>query len=318
MYNKTKPMMEHINKFDEHKKLYELKSWFNYKYEELSKDIKNMYDRISDDIEKSPIQFKFNIYPPNGMYIKGPFGMTLSFYGKKGDTPYVWLSDGTNVGKYDKYEDMDEFVSSDEYKYFIKGKSLDDFRNKKARDIVKAGKTANIGERDALFVEYLKYAEPTKVSNKQDASGPWSTSGTSITTYKYDIEKIVKAWPETDYAKSDNKAVQEIYDKLLSQDTYVTDLGSLDADVRTELEENPYVDVWIRDGKLKITMYSLNDLWSDRLLDLQDTVAKALGHDRTYGGGLGRDRVLEYKLGYNNKGIVNELTIKVETRIYHN
>jgi hypothetical protein len=187
--------MKHLKLFEEYRALNELvgkKSKYDDSHEKASDELKKFWAAVTSLVEASPITFSLS-QMPDYIQLEGPFGVYLRFgfdSDTKPNTFYV-------MGKKFKLENESaeklfrELKKSIEFKYFLKGATQEKLKADKLKKVIKSisGDTAID---DSKIMDFLYYSDPKTIVDKADTSGPWSTSGTSIETYIYDLEPLVE------------------------------------------------------------------------------------------------------------------------------
>lgn len=173
-------------------------------------DVRMLYTEMMKLAEESPITFNVNITSRSSseyFYMTGPFGLSMDIGTQIEKTPsspgynpnYVKTGvymriDKTKIVSKDPVDLLKRIKKSMEFKSFIKGDKVEKLRDKQLKDILKKIKSST--ERDLterLLVDYIYYMEPAVQRDKEDNSGPWATSGTSITTRVYDLKPVMDA-----------------------------------------------------------------------------------------------------------------------------
>jgi hypothetical protein len=202
-------------------------------------DVRMLYTEMMKIVEASPITFSVNATSYSDttyFYMTGPFGLRMEIGTKKEKAPdspsynpsYVKTGlymriEKTEIVSKDPEDLLKRIKKSMEFKSFIKGDKVEKLRDKQLKDILKRMKAST--ERDLterLLVDYIYYMEPTVDRDKEDNSGPWATSGTSITTNVYDLK------PFMDAMSLDMSSESEVSD-------FVTMIDDLKDDINTRL-----------------------------------------------------------------------------------
>jgi hypothetical protein len=209
-------MLKHLKLFEEHRALNELvgkKSKYNDSHEKASDELKKFWTAVISLIEASPITFSL-IQMPDYISLEGPFGVYLRFGFDSKAKPNTFYVEGDKF----KLENVSaeklfrELKKSMEFKYFLKGVTQEKLKADRLKKILKS-----ISEDTAIdvkkVIDFLYCSKETRIEVKKDTSGPWSTSGTSIDTYIYDLE------PLTEYIDIDElqNVIDENKDKIVEK-----------------------------------------------------------------------------------------------------
>jgi hypothetical protein len=203
--------------------IYKSKTQYSsYSEEKMDADVKKLYGIIDAIVNKSPIAFDVTL-SNDKFNVKGPFGISMWIQVDEKYDPYNRTSSRLGVhAMIDKFKLAaetpeklwKELKKSAEFKAFIKGHTKEKMMKDKLKSILKtAEKDKEAGKwNDDTLLDYLYYSTPDVVTNKEDNSGPWATSGTSIVTKTWDLEPLESAL--RDKVEED---VDRLKDKILEK-----------------------------------------------------------------------------------------------------
>lgn len=318
--------MKHIKKFNEEvlNEIYGKREEWKYDKERFDPNLKELLGAINSIIEESPITFNIELQE-KGFNITGPFGISMGVSldkdAKNNDAVKVYI-DKTVIKSANPAQLWDKLERSPEFKNFVKGEKIEKLREGRIKNLIKLGKGKDQKDQNEILLDYLYHTMPEMITNKSDSTGPYATSGTSIRTYKYDLNPLVRAW-DTKIPKAtfDNKEAQRIYNHMYrktKKDSYSGEgywQGKLQPDVKLALEENPLVDVDdLGHGIYDVFMHTTGFTWRTRLEDMQQQVIDRLEFKSRY---LVDEKVAQYNVEHHEGGKL-ALVIKVETTVHYN
>lgn len=159
-----------------------------------------LFDFINSLVIDSPIAFSLDSSYGGGFKLAGPFGLNLYFSIWKQLKPgsydnYLNVGYVATIGKFEiKAKTTKELIKdlkkSMEFKHFIKGSKVEKLAEARMKAILKRPYS------DDNLIDYLYYSEPEVKAIERDNSGPWATSGRSVTGYTFQLLPAVLAWPE--------------------------------------------------------------------------------------------------------------------------
>jgi hypothetical protein len=205
----------------------------SYDEERADTDVKKLYGIIDAIVDKSPIAFDVSL-SNDSFSVKGPFGLVMWIQVDSKYDPYDRKS--TRLGVHamiDKFKLAaetpeklwKELKKSAEFKAFIKGHTKEKMMKDKLKSILKtAEKDKEAGKwNDDTLLDYLYYSTPEVFTNKQDNSGPWASSGTSIVTKTWNLEPLESALRDN-VTEDVERLKTKILEKLGLVSSYMVDV----------------------------------------------------------------------------------------------
>jgi hypothetical protein len=208
--------MKHLKLFEEYRALNELvgkKSKYDNSYEKASDELKKFWAAVTSLIEASPITFNL-FQAPEYIQLEGPFDTYLRFGFDSNAKPKTFHVTGKKFKLENESAEklFKELKKSMEFKYFLKGATQEKLKADRLKKVIKSI-SGDSAIDVAKVMDFLYYSEEKRIEDKKDSSGPWSTSGTSIDTYIYDLEPI------TEYIDIDElqNVIDENKDKIVEK-----------------------------------------------------------------------------------------------------
>lgn len=203
--------MKHIKLFESFKKVNELISKDTLGGKDALKDagMLELFDFINSLVVNSPIAFILDSSYGGGFRLQGPFNLNLNFniwqekktgsYNNYSKVGYKAVIGKFEIQATNTKELIKDLKKSMEFKHFIKGSKIEKLAEARIKAILKKPYS------DANLIDYLYYSEPAVKEIERDNSGPWATSGRSVTGYTFALKPVVDAWPEYFGKEGDEK-----------------------------------------------------------------------------------------------------------------
>jgi len=184
--------MKHIKLFEDFK-LNEIvgkqSQYYGYDEKKTSEGMKKLWAAILSLVQESPITFNVS-KSEDYMQVEGPFNTYMRFgYDKKNNLYYV-EGNKFKVSNDDPEKTFREAKKSMELKYFLKGEKVEKLKADRLKKVIKDASKSDGFSPIKVIMDFLYYSEPIRRADKEDRSGPWSTSGTSVDTYVYDLKPL--------------------------------------------------------------------------------------------------------------------------------
>ena len=186
-------MKQHVKLYEEFHSIEEVFSkqskHYGYSEERVGDSLKKFWAGILGLVSESPVAFELE-QGQEYISINGPFGISMRFgFDEKKKVFYV-KSDRFSLENASAEALFREAKKSMEFKYLLKGSKIEKLKADRVKKILKSI-SGDPSIDVSKVIDFLYFSEAVKMVNKADTSGPWSTSGTSVDTYVYDLEPLV-------------------------------------------------------------------------------------------------------------------------------